>query len=486
MIKIVSSWRRCPKCQCVWYGAFGGLSACPAGGFHGYLDEGNKPVLAAETCNSGDPVPPGRQTGWHRCKKCEGLVFPAVAGVCPKGGDHDPFAETYAIDHSLSPTQGDFHHCTKCSTFYARDLTPSVCAAGGAHNPYVSSYSLLAGPWTEMLDVVYPMAGSNNIGYISSPDGGVPGLNSWQRQYFLQQTYAGGAISCANYILRFWFAHISNDGQNNLLLSSKPDAGVKNGVERGPQLTGVGIIGNPSPCEPAIVVFNDNLYIFYITWDSAGHGYGPLCYVKINVTDNNGSFTVSSPTIVSTMSFEGRVSAIVSGGTLFVSACQSDQAGYAPPRGFVFWTNNLTSWTSAMVTDAFFGPYETSLLTIPDGRVLLGYRGPYNRLYYAVVKSKNGSIAGTVPAGTELQFFNANGTEILFESPFSWLLVAAQNSVVVAWRGVNNQTRIMRIQPNFPDIVPPQPVIQEMVQGFVNAAGSTSLTLISTLPSAGN
>ena len=44
----------------------------------------------------------GRQSGWRRCKKCEGLFFgdEKRRGSCPAGKEHDPEEAVYTLGHT--------------------------------------------------------------------------------------------------------------------------------------------------------------------------------------------------------------------------------------------------------------------------------------------------------------------------------------------------------------------------------------------------
>lgn len=480
MSNILSSWRRCDKCQCVWFSVYGSESVCPAGGNHHFPDDTNRPVLAIETADT-DGDPPGRQNGWHRCMKCAGLIFPDAPGRCPKdGGNHQAFAVRHVIDiHQSQQTKGDFQHCTKCSTLFARAFTPSVCAAGGAHVPYNSSYSLLPGSWLEELNVIYPMQGSNDIGMISSPDGTVGNLNSGQRRLFGNPTYAGGTVSGAYFKGRVWYAHISNDAENLLLLSSKPAVGVQaGGPERGPAPTGVGIIGAPDRCAPAIVAFKGNLYIFFVNWDDAGHGYGPLKYVKITVTDTNGSFVVSSATQIGGGSepYGRRITAAVSNGRLFVST----QRVFSTNGNFnnfaaIYQTSDMVNWTASNMTYPTYDGYG-SFLAMPDGNIVFGFRasndGKLNYSYY--YPSNNG-------------WSTPQEVQITVDGPISWVTAANNSCTILAWRGGDGSVKICRLLavlpgPTNPPRVNYRPVIEE-IRTLEGAKSSTPLLLLAAFES---
>ena len=93
------------------------------------------------------------QSGWHWCKKCQGMYFTCNnSGVCPAGGAHD---DTGSRDHVLSESgsgQSDWRWCNKCQgLFWAKDSL-GVCPSHshsdvGSANYVLSSSSSGSSNW---------------------------------------------------------------------------------------------------------------------------------------------------------------------------------------------------------------------------------------------------------------------------------------------------------------------------------------------------
>ena len=79
------NWRRCSKCQGLWFGPNAAQSTCPEGGSHSSAGSDNYSLVrnAAST-------PPNHQANWRWCSKCQGLWFGpnAAQSTCPEGGPH--------------------------------------------------------------------------------------------------------------------------------------------------------------------------------------------------------------------------------------------------------------------------------------------------------------------------------------------------------------------------------------------------------------
>ena len=118
--------------------------------FHAVLDAPEAQTLATDLFQDYDMEPfPDTQTGWHWCKKCQGLAFAGrgvTASKCPAGGAHSKTGSAnYALMHSSSLPYGqaDWRRCKKCQGLHFGGSTPSKCPAGGTHEKGSLNYSLV-------------------------------------------------------------------------------------------------------------------------------------------------------------------------------------------------------------------------------------------------------------------------------------------------------------------------------------------------------
>jgi hypothetical protein len=80
------------------------------------------------------------QNKWRRCRKCQGLFFAPneEIGKCPAGGKHDGrISEHYflAYDDPNAAGQSDWRLCKKCQVlFFAPNLKKSICPADGRNH----------------------------------------------------------------------------------------------------------------------------------------------------------------------------------------------------------------------------------------------------------------------------------------------------------------------------------------------------------------
>ena len=138
-------WRRCKKCQCLFYGPAVSNSNCPAGGTH-EKDDSNYGLM-----HSMDAVV-GWESDWRLCNKCKSLHFgPGVLNsICPVGETHTVGNWNYSLMYSETsdPTrQRDWRWCVKCQVLYFDpNVVGSKCAAGGPHQKRAgnsANYSLV-------------------------------------------------------------------------------------------------------------------------------------------------------------------------------------------------------------------------------------------------------------------------------------------------------------------------------------------------------
>lgn len=95
-----SEWRWCSKCNGMFFTGNETQGVCPKGDAHDGSTSG-KYVLryGVDKSDNADGV----QGNWRRCKKCEGLFYPATAGgSCPAGKDHDADTVEYLIAHTTA------------------------------------------------------------------------------------------------------------------------------------------------------------------------------------------------------------------------------------------------------------------------------------------------------------------------------------------------------------------------------------------------
>ena len=80
-------WRRCNKCQGLFYGPGFATCACPAGERHASADESGSGNYRLPHKTPPDPT---QQSDWRWCNKCQGLFYgPGFAtSACPAGERH--------------------------------------------------------------------------------------------------------------------------------------------------------------------------------------------------------------------------------------------------------------------------------------------------------------------------------------------------------------------------------------------------------------
>ncbi len=131
---VSSGWRFCNKCQ-VLFNTRHDSGSCASGGTH--IAQGHDFFFPLRV-----PDTPTVQKNWRRCIKCQAMFFNGYQekGRCAAGGGHkadtDP-DNNYAIPHDIpgTPTkQTDWRFCNKCQAmFYDGYPAKGTCAAGGSH-----------------------------------------------------------------------------------------------------------------------------------------------------------------------------------------------------------------------------------------------------------------------------------------------------------------------------------------------------------------
>jgi hypothetical protein len=64
------NWRRCDKCQGLWFGGDASQGKCPEGGTRAKTGSGNYSLV-----RQASPTPPNHEANWRCCSKCQGLWF---------------------------------------------------------------------------------------------------------------------------------------------------------------------------------------------------------------------------------------------------------------------------------------------------------------------------------------------------------------------------------------------------------------------------
>ena len=91
-------WRRCKKCEGMFYGETSRGGKCPAGGAHDKSESGNYLVTQNTPDDSG-------QHYWRWCNKCQGMFYAGHGtGTCSSGGGHD---DDGSGDYSLAQNVGE-------------------------------------------------------------------------------------------------------------------------------------------------------------------------------------------------------------------------------------------------------------------------------------------------------------------------------------------------------------------------------------------
>jgi hypothetical protein len=96
-----SEWRWCSKCAGLFFAGNDTKGVCPDGKEHDAGVSGKYVLRVAVEKNEADKTVQG---GWRRCKKCEGLFYANnnFPKVCPAGKDHDPDDTDYLLAHTTA------------------------------------------------------------------------------------------------------------------------------------------------------------------------------------------------------------------------------------------------------------------------------------------------------------------------------------------------------------------------------------------------
>lgn len=158
---IQDGWRRCNKCQGLYYGWLR-PNPCPAGGNH---DATGSLPYRLNNLLAGAQAGTGRQADWRWCDRCQALHYAGPGrgpSVCPAGGAHDNAGGNYVlytVPRYHAQAQEDWTWCSACGVlFFGTNQPQSRCPAAGGrpHTPTGSgNYSLVYGEVTHHRMVAY-------------------------------------------------------------------------------------------------------------------------------------------------------------------------------------------------------------------------------------------------------------------------------------------------------------------------------------------
>jgi hypothetical protein len=158
-----ANWRRCRKCQSLFWSGTDDRGRCPAGGAHDHQGKDDfVPALQDEFILAHDVVPDSHhQSNWRFCSKCRSMFFDTGTSpvrACAGGpGGHNVQGFMFVLPHGLP---GDLWHqdnwarCGKCEVIFRGSLAirldggptfvgTGVCAADNtAHQPVGSIFAL--------------------------------------------------------------------------------------------------------------------------------------------------------------------------------------------------------------------------------------------------------------------------------------------------------------------------------------------------------
>lgn len=415
MLRLDTGWRRCSKCQAMWYSPYLGESHCPAGGNHDFVARDNFGVLAWSAAVT---PPPQYERNWHRCVKCAGLFHDdGETSVCPvEGGPAGRQHQgTQALERAVYrsgdgdtpqfsyPAQSGWRRCKNCQGLILPTQSNNVCPAGGGHHDYDPSgnYTLVYGPYVEQLNVIVQLASNHIVSLCSSPTGAVADLFIGAMPILgteVPTDQSGGAIAVIQVPNeRVFYAYRSNEGDNRIMLGSVSQSGIV----ATPFNTGIGIVGDPNPVSPAFAMFKGKLYMFYVTWNGS-YGWGPVYCVEIQGIDSDsGAVTIGPASVASYANNQcgGRISATANDNILICSWMNlyNGTPNYSRVVGAAYTTGpgENGEWTWADVSFSTEERYvntglwdSPTLVTRNDGQIFIGWRGQIN-LYCVSFNNQN-------------------------------------------------------------------------------------------------
>src|SRR5450755_1978222 len=129
-----SGWMRCRKCQGLTFAGAPTVGSCFAGGVHD-LQGSLQFVVTANV-----PAATNQQANWQRCIKCQALTLTGVGpvGECPAGESHDHQGSfAYILTLNVAPganQQSKWMHCQRCRGLSFIADSPGSCVDGASHD----------------------------------------------------------------------------------------------------------------------------------------------------------------------------------------------------------------------------------------------------------------------------------------------------------------------------------------------------------------
>ena len=129
-------WRRCGKCQAMFFDGYQNKGVCAAGGGHQAGNRIHEFALPHDV-----PGTSNAQTDWRFCDKCHAMFYAGPnypTGVCPAGGGHNAAGYNFVLPHDVQVTpqaETAWRYCGTCQVmFYDGSSSKGACPAGGGHS----------------------------------------------------------------------------------------------------------------------------------------------------------------------------------------------------------------------------------------------------------------------------------------------------------------------------------------------------------------
>jgi hypothetical protein len=138
--------RYCDKCHALFFHGKANVGVCPADGRHHYANDTSFRFVLSYNV----PETPTGQTSWRRCQKCQVIFFDGYSdkGRCDAGDAHDGDLDyDFMMPHDFVGSLQDqkaWEYCTKCKAmFYDGYPDRGHCAAGAGHERDPNAYRFL-------------------------------------------------------------------------------------------------------------------------------------------------------------------------------------------------------------------------------------------------------------------------------------------------------------------------------------------------------